>query len=627
MQEILDFMKPKSEWRAPEFSELPDDWNRYERVGIDTETKDPDLKTLGPGVKRLDSYIVGISVSFEGGGDFYLPIRHAGGGNIEQEKVLDYLRTQAANFTGTLVGMNLSYDLGHLLKERVVFKKVKWVRDISIADVLIYELHDRYSLDAIAKRWKFESKDEAILNEAAKAYNVSPKAGMWQLHAKYVGAYAEKDALLPLKILRKQERKIESEGIQNIFDLESELLPILVNVRDFGVGIDQRKLTEIEQWSLAEEEKQCAFIRHHTKHRLQVGEVWKAAALVPILNDLGIKMEKTSTGQDSVSKELFGREDHPVVNAIAKARKVNKLRTTFATSIRNHMVNGRIHCNFNQMAYEDKSGGDVAGARYGRLSSSNPNMQQQPSRDEFAKQWRSIYIPEPGHKWLSADYSQQEPRMLIHFAELLKATGAGEAAEKYRTDPTTDNHQMMADIADIPRKQAKDIFLGLCYGMGEAKLCRSLGLETKMKVSPGGYEYEGAGEEGDALLKKFHQKVPFVSETAKTAQEVAKKRGSVQTILGRKLHFPTKKGGGYDWTHKALNRIIQGSSADQTKKAMVQLAKEGFQVHLQVHDEITFSIKGDEKQRINEIMTTCVKMQVPSKVDLEVGDSWGGSMG
>lgn len=637
---------PPSAWEPPSLGELPS-WGQAKRVAVDVETRDPYLKELGPGVRRPDSYIVGISFAIEDGPSGYLPIRHQGGGNLPVEQVLAYLRRQAKVFTGTIVGANLPYDLDWLAQEGIVFRNAAWFRDVQIAEPLIDELQLSYSLDNIAKRHGFPGKDETMLKEAAKHFRVHPKKEMWRLHSRFVGPYAEEDTRLPLQLLRRQERIIDDQDIWGVYDLESQLLPVLVKMRRRGVLIHQGRLEEIERWSEQQEREALAGVRHLTGVDIAVGDVWKADALAPALEAIGIKPGKTATGKVSIDKELLAHTDHDVARLLERARKTNKLRTTFAQSVHNHMVNGRIHCTFNQLRME-KDNGDLAGAAFGRLSCTNPNMQQQPARDEFAKMWRGIYLPEEGALWAADDYSQQEPRMLTHFAELVGLEGAKAAADRYRNDPNADNHQMMADMAQISRKEAKTIFLGLCYGMGGAKLCRDLGLPTAWRVRDpeerwvtypvdseqgreaakrGGRKFEVAGEQGQKLLDAFDARVPFVRQLTKRTMDVAKARGYIMTLSGRRCRFPKDDRGRYDWTYKALNRLIQGSSADQTKTALVEADKAGFYLQLQVHDEIDLSVGTEaEAHKLANIMETCIPLNVPSKVDVEIGPSWGESM-
>lgn len=571
------------------------------------------------------------------------------------------MQAQAKAFKGDLVGAHLSYDMEHMEYADIKFSQtdVKW-RDVQVAEPLLDELQDRYSLKHLLERYGLPPKDEALLIQAARDYNVDPKKGMWQLPARFVGAYGEADVDRPLKLLRKQERRIDDEELWDIWNLETDVLPVLVRMRMRGVRIDLKQLEKVELWSLAQETAALEKIKHETGIRVKVGDVWKAEALAPALEHIGVKLQFTAQGKVSIKKDILAGIKHPVADAIAYARKVNKLRTTFAASIRRYMTNGRIHCTFNQIAREDDeinagAKSDVRGARYGRLSCGDPNMQQQPSRDEFAREWRMIYLPEEDHEWCSNDYSQQEPRWTTHFAAMCRNgkgfDGAVAACQAYHDDPLLDNHDFMAKLTGLKRKFAKNIYLGLCYGEGGAKLARDLELPTRWAlVTRGrnremiyfegrdeaigerqtrgeGYVFETAGLEAQKIIDAFDTRAPYIRQLADYAKERANKNGFIMTAGGRKLHFEQKQDGGYDYTHKALNRIIQGTSADQTKKALVVLDRNGHYLQLQVHDEICASVKNrEEGAAIAEVMRTVMPARVPFRVDSEYGTSWGGSM-
>ncbi len=645
----LPLWTPDSDWRPPAMEDLPS-WAGAKRICIDCETRDQYLKQLGIGVRR-GGYITGVSFAIEDGPKHYLPMRHEGGDNLDVDQVLAYLREQGANFKGEIVGAHLPYDLDYLWEQNIYFPQVEYYRDIQIADPLIDELQFSYSLDKIAKRHGLEGKDESLLKEAAAAYGVDPKGGMWRLPARFVGAYAEQDVDQPLKVLRRQERIIDDRDLWEIYNLESQVLPVLVRMRRRGVLIDQDKLAKIEDWSLKEEAKALETVHHETGVKINVGDVWKGDALVPALEHIGLTLTTTASGKKSVSKDVFASIDHPVTKALAWARKTNKLRTTFATSVRTYMANGRVHCTFNQIAQETESG-DQKGARYGRLSATDPNLQQQPSRDEFAPMWRSIYKPEPGTEWASCDYSQQEPRWTTHFAAVMDLEGARAAAQAYHDDPTLDNHQFMADLTGLPRKHAKNVYLGLCYGEGGAKLCDDLGgLPKRWALSIGRkwprqivyfdedqheaaldeaknhektFLWLAAGEEGQRIIDKFDERAPFIRQAAKRATKRAEKVGQVVTICGRQLHFKQRDDGSYQFTHKAFNRVIQGSSADQMKKAMVEIDRCGYWMMLQVHDETANSVESRKQaEEIAEIQSNILPARVPFVVDVEIGPSWG----
>lgn len=654
----LPLFVPASTWKMPDMATLPS-WKGVKRICPDVETRDEKLREMGIGVRR-GGYVVGFGFTLEDGPSYYLPVRHDGGDNLDVKQVLRYLKAQAKVFTGEIVGANLSYDLDYMAEEGIEFPKVKFFRDIQVADPLINELQDGYSLEDICERHGIPGKDETVLLEAAAAYcskeerkkkNFAKKF-LWRMPGRFAGQYCEQDTKAPLQALRKQERIIDERDLWNIFNLESQVLPVLVRMRRRGVRIDLDHLTQVEQWSLAEETKALALVKHETGLTINVGDVWKPDALAPALHSIGMKLNKTREGEWNIDKAVLGEGSHPVPKAIAYARKVNKLRTTFATSIRTHMIGDRIHCTFNQMRGEkdenDASAGGQ-GARYGRLSCVKPNLQQQPSRDEFADFWRKIYVPEKGSLWNCNDYSQQEPRWTTHFAAVKKFPMAAEACQAYHDDPDLDNHQFMADLTGLPRKYAKNIYLGLCYGEGGAKLCRDIGLPTRWALSTGKgrdrrtqyfetqmqayeagrdhadrYIYEAAGIEGQKVLDAFDGRAPFIRKLAKAASDTAKKRGYIITVEGRHLHFPRNEDGSYDWTHKALNRLIQGTSADQVKKALVALDAQGHFLQLQVHDELDSSVADvAEGKQMAKVMRLIIPAKVPFKVDCEIGPSWG----
>jgi len=638
---------------------------------LDCETKDLSLRDLGPGPRR-GGYTTGWAFKIEGGPKHYLPIRHEGGDNLPVEEVLRYLRDNLKNFDGEIVGANLSYDLDYAANDGIEFHPDAKFRDIQIADPLIYELHKSYSLKNIGERWGVKGKETDVLYEAARSMGLDPGQGMWRLPARYVGEYAENDVEAPLLIYERQREVLDRDDLWQVYDLETALLPVLVKIRRRGVRIDFDKLQSIEDWSFREETEALALVKRETGVSIAVGEVWKANALAPALESLGVKLSKTSTGAPQIDADLLDGLNHPVASALKHARKVNKMRTTFAASIRKYETNGRIHCSLQQIAMENEKG-DQVGVRYGRMSAMDPNLQQQPSPDRdpvIAGEWRKIFIPEEGAIWGVNDYSQQEPRWTTHFAAVMDLPKAQEAAKRYRDDPDTDNHDMMTRLIHgdeqvdawfkedpkaykVNRGYSKNIFLGLCYGEGGAKLCLDIGKPTRWALIKGygsnketayfenrheawkaradsgeGFIREVAGVEGQEILDNFDAEVPYVRAIARKASERAESVGFVRTIMGRRLHFEQRPDGSYDWTHKALNRVIQGSSADQTKKAVVDLDRAGYFIQLQVHDEIdgsygsTAEALAAGKIMRESILDVCEPL-VPFKVDTECGPSWG----
>ncbi len=637
---------PDSEWVAPILSDLPS-WQGIARIGLDTEGRDPTLTTLGPGVRR-DGYTVGISFAIEDGPAYYLPMRHHGGGNLDPDRVEAYMKDQAKVFTGDICGANLQYDLDYLAEQGIVFRKATFL-DIQVAEPLIDENQLSYSLETLANKYGFMGKDEALLQEAASAYGWSvkeTKKNMWQLPAKFVGPYAVEDAILPLLILRKQERVIEDQELEEIYALECRVLPVLVKMRRRGIRIDFDQLERVEALTIKKEQEFLNLIYGQTGVRIKVDEINKTKLVVRALDVAQIPYGQTEPsskfpdGQPSVKKEyLEPNKDLPLVNAILEARSYNKVRNTFVKSIRNHQTNGRIHCTFNQLRRQDDNSDDVKGAGPGRLSSCSPNLQQQPSRHPIlGKMWRAIYLPDKGGRWAALDYSQQEPRLFIHYAHIAGCAGTQAAVEGFHAGH--DWHDMTTKMAfgvdkvelcltaegkkkwKQLRGRAKAVFLGLTYGMGQAKMCKSCGFSTEI-VNIRGAEREVAGPEGRAFLASFNQKVPFLGEIKDMVERVAWNRKYIQTILNRHIHYPPGAG----MERKALNNLIQGSAADQTKLAMVLLDENNYRIQLQIHDEIATTVYNKKTaEEMAEIMTTCVSLVVPSKVDIDIGNNWGDSM-
>lgn len=672
LQQIL-IGSAESTWQPPSIEELPDDWNQFDYIGVDTETRDDKLKLIGPGGGRHDgSYLVGVSLAFRNSKhdikSYYLPIRHYSGGNMPVDSTLSYLRNKAAEYKGNIAGARLAYDLDILGSENITFPNVAFFRDVQIAAPLLYELHNSYALDAILAREKLPLKDETLLKQAAADYGVDPKAEMWKLHSKFIGHYAMRDAVAPLELIERLHPKIMQKKVREVYDLECKLLPVLVYMTRRGIRIDFDRLDKIETWAISEEQEKLTEIKKHTGILLSSDDLNKTAALVPIIKSIGVEPGTApKTGKASIDADLLQSIDHPVAQLLLRAKKLNKLRTTFVASIRKHELNGRIHSHYNQLRMPKGDLAKESGAAYGRLSCSNPNLQQQPSRDDFAPMWRSIYLPEEGELWASNDFSQQEPRLTLHYAYSNRdAIGesawqvARTAVEEFIQNPRTDNHTMMGRLiygrepSKKERHEAKQIFLALCYGMGGYKLCNKLGYPTKWVVrnigetweermivydygTPEAEElirvhgqkpYQAAGEEGQRIIDIFNSKVPYVKSLAKAVEKKIRRAGTVRTLAGRCCHFPLNQWGKRDWVHKGLNRLIQGGSGDQTKRAMVALYEEGYDIMIQVHDEIGLSVKAEKQaHEAARIMENVCPLAVPTVVDVEIGKSWGHSMG
>ncbi len=621
----LNSRPPDSDWRPPPPSEWPD-WAPAKRVGIDTETYDPFLKTLGRSVRR-GGYVAGFSIALQGGPSLYLPLRHEGGDNVEDpEQALAYLRYQTKRYPRIVVGANIGYDLDYLAEEGIEFPLAE-IRDVQIAEPILDEHRRSYALDGLGDSWLGRRKDEALLRAAAKAYCFDPKADLWRLPARYVGPYGEADAELPLAILDLQEREIGAQGLDEVYGLETALIPLFHAMTRLGVRINVDELERLEDEFREKERAACAEVKHQTSVNLLDG-VWEPERCASVLAEIGVTCPRTpKNDQPSVTVEFLESIEHPVAALIRRARQMNKARTTFCAQIRERITNGRVHCEWHQLPHEVE-GGKRQGAVSGRPSATNPNLLFIPTRDpEIGPLFRRLFIADEGLSWSKLDFSSQEPRIAIDKAHRLELPRAAEVVARYVEDPATDCHQMTADLTGRSRTIAKGIFLGLLNGMGGGKLCEFyLNLPTVWKIyEPTGTRYLAAGPEGQYILDEFNREMPFFKKLAKRAKEQADTDGFITTLLGRRCRFPTDDTGNYAWTWKALNRYIQGSAADQTKQAMLDVWRELHVVpHLQAYDELGVSVEDrPAAQAIADLMEVAVPISVPARVDVTLGTNWG----
>jgi len=614
MQKII--FKPQTEWLPPE--EFPD-LSNHDEIAIDLETKDPELTKMGSGAIIGKGEVVGIAVAVEGWCGYY-PIAHGGGGNMDKSMVLKWFQ-DVLNTDAVKIFHNAMYDVCWI---RSMGLKINGtIIDTMIASALCDENQFRFDLNTCAKRYVGTGKDEAALYAAAKEWGIDPKGEMYKLPAMYVAQYAEKDAAITLQLWKYLKKEIVSQDIQSIFDMETELFPCLVDMRFLGVRVDVEGAHQLKQKLVGEEESALLAVKKETGIEPQI---WAARSIAKVFEKLKLPYDVTEkTSAPSFTKNFLQNHPHPVVQKIARAREINKAHTTFIDTILKHSHKGRIHAEINQLR------GDNGGTVTGRFSYSNPNLQQIPARNkELGPMIRSLFIPEKGHTWGVFDYSQQEPRLVVHYAALQNLYGVDDVLDSYNNDPNTDFHTIVADMANIPRSQAKTINLGLFYGMGKNKLQAELGVDK---------------ETSDGLFKQYHDRVPFVKQLMDNVMQRAQQRGQIRTLLGRlcRFHlwepnmFGMHKAMTHDeailehgpgirraYTYKALNKLIQGSAADMTKKAMIELYKEGIIPHIQVHDELDISIESPEHaSKIKEIMEHAVSLEVPNKVDYESGPNWG----
>ncbi len=677
------------------------DLNGIDTVALDIETYDPNLKTKGLGAIRGDGFITGVAIA-TGKDTVYFPLHHSDHVKSDSEKknFWDQMNKKILqNENITKVFHNAIYDVcwmraetGKMLKGRIV--------DTMVAASVINENRFKYSLDALSKdilkdeKYKYDLQEKTF--QWSGGMQKDPMSNMHKLPSHVVKEYAKQDVNLTFRlweIFNKQLDEVlhikkdgEQKSCRKIFELETRLFPCLVDMKFKGVRIDTQKLESFGKKLKCRRDNLLNIIKKHTKVDVQL---WAANSVKDLLNNQNItNYEKTpKSGMPKLPKDYLKTHANRFLRMLSKAREADKAVNTFIEGLKGYIHNGRIHADINQIR------SDAGGTVTGRFSMSNPNLQQIPAKGYYGKKMRELFLPEEGHQWGSFDYSQQEPRIVVHYAIKHGLSETQELADKFNSDEA-DFHQIVADMANIPRKQAKSINLGLFYGMGKGKLQAELNLDKT---------------QAKKLFDTYHDKVPFVKELSDNLMGFAKEHRLVFTLEDRFCRFDTYENVNKKWnnkerkfeewdpeakeikdektgkityrgdwivprlmtkeaawekfklqfnakskskaeggkgkveeltaegrkswfaqyftpafTYKALNRLIQGSAADMTKKAMVILYEKGIVPHIQIHDELCVSIKDQEtRTMVQKTMEQAIILKINNKVDCKLGPNWG----
>ena len=628
---------PETGWRPP--SEFPN-LAGASHLSLDVETYDPELLEHGPGWARGKGHIVGVSLGAPGGGKWYFPMRHEVDPeyNMDPDQVTAFLRHTLQD-NRVKVGANIIYDLGWLRQEGIHVGGS--FIDVQFAEALLNESGE-VNLEHLGQKYLEEGKESNLLYRwMADSYGGKADG---TASPRLVGPYAESDADLPLRIIPRQYPRLHAEGLLPVFEMENKLIPLLLAMRFRGVRVDRSRADNIREELLMRERVEQAKINQMLGFTFDLNS---RSHMKRAFDHLGLKAGKSGTGGESYAKGVLDGIDHPFATSLANMRKLTKLRTTFIESaILESAVDGRVYAQFHNLR------GDGEGTRSGRFSSTDPNLQNIPSRDEeLAPLIRGLFIPDEGFpSWYKGDYGQIEYRFLVHFAQ---GQGADDIRQYFRAHPSLDYHELALDMVapyagwDIStkelrkhwRKPVKNINFGLAYGMGQAKLADDLGLSRK---------------EGKQLFESYHRALPFVQSTMDWTSSFAEKHGYIQTVLGRRSRFdmwePTKfdrntvplpyEKAKAKWAdirraglHKSLNRKLQGSAADLCKAGMVKCWEDGiFNVigvpQLQVHDELDGSHDGtpqfDEAlKEMARVMETAIPLSVPIEFEIDKGPDWG----
>lgn len=638
---------PESTWIPP--TELPDLSNETE-VAIDIETKDDFLaKDMGPGFIVNAGYICGISVAWRDQA-IYIPIQHYDTTCFSFEQIRRWLKSLAQQNHTRFIFHNFQYDWGWI---ESIFKVPPPVNidDTGAMASMINENLDSYSLESLCQWQGLPGKDETLLIEITSMYKVKVKdmkKYLWKIPGKYVGPYAEQDAKSTLDLARKLRPLLAEEQLEPAYQTERDLFPITLKMKQQGIRVNTLRVEEL----ISEINKRCKDELYQLSsaigQKIDIKHLRSNRWLVEEFQEHGLKYPRTMIGQPSFEKSFMEKHEHWLPRSVHLIRHLTDLADKFLTTyIKKHTHRGRVYPTLHQFR------SDEGGTRSHRFSYSDPALQQMPSRDDkFAPLIRSCFIPENDGFWCSIDYRQQEYRLIVYVAEVLRATGASVAANRYRTDPSTDFHDYVASITRLERRRAKDVNFAKSYGAGVKKFALMTGMGE---------------EEAETTMKQYDTELPFVRQTAEQFSRLAQ-RGYIIMIDGARSHFNLWEPVYRDWnreyemkkqnskidthpcfeeeytrrkedskhpwygerskrafTHKAFNRMIQGSAARQIKRAMVDIHKAGFLALLQMHDELGFSLTNKKDANlIAEIMENAAPMvTIPMTTDIEYGPSWG----
>lgn len=630
---------PETGWRPPtEFPNIRDaPW-----IGVDCETYDPELNENGPGWARGIGHICGVSLSWPGG-KVYLPMRHTiqKEMNLDPETVLRYLQW-ALGGKCPKIGANIMYDIGWLRQEGVIV--VGKLYDVQYAEALLNST-SKLALEELGWKWLRRGKLTETVKEWARAYYMSPETlwrrDIYRCPVTLVGPYAEEDAQMPYEILMKQWPQLVSLGLLDLFEMECGLIRLLIDMRFKGITIDlpyAHGLKDKFDIRAAELQKQVDYVAG-----MEVNTN-AAESLARAFDKIGLTYGRTEPtasnpeGQPSFTKNFMMTVNHPFARLVIDLKGIKKLNSTFVQSyLLDSHVNGKVYCSFHPLS------GTEGGARTGRFSSSEPNLQNIPIRTEEGKWIRAAFICDDGHKQVrDHDYSQIEYRLLAHYAT---GKGADEVRYRYSNDPSLDYHKMIGgfilDITgqDLIREQIKTLNFAIVYGLGDETLAW--------------YMHTGLSE-SKKLKKVFHEAVPFAKTTMDSISQEAGRLGYITTILGRRNTFDLWEPDGYGrktgmplpyseaqarygnsivraYLYRALNYRLQGSAAEIMKKTMLTNYEQGVFDYtgvprLTVHDELWFSepegVPPDAWEAMQRNGENSIPLSVPVKFAGKVGANW-----
>lgn len=644
--EQLPLIVPDSDWVRP--SELPD-LRRLPMIGVDTEDRDDGLSAgRGPGWARRAGHVCGVSVAWREGKDVrsgYYPLRHPDSDCFDPDAVRRWLDDHEAAGV-TFVMQNAPYDVGWLhadLGARVPSR----LHDTTCLATMLDENRLSYDLNSLC-RWRgVAGKDERLLREAAAAYGWhgdDVKKNLWKMPAKLVGPYAEPDAVGALLLAESMLPDIEQQGLTEAYQLEMDLIPMVHEMRRRGIRIDVDRAMRNQAALRAERDEKLESLRRQLSARVMDMEVVRSPQKLAVHFDSEhVSYSRTKkTGQPSFESEWMAKHKHWLPKTVAEVRALDDAAEKFLGEyVLGFSSGGRLHASVNQFRTDD------GGTRSYRFSYSDPPLQQLhgDKHPKLRDALRQCFLPEEGQVWCSADYKQQEMKLIVHFAALVQREEAARgrtlcvkadlALAKYVDDPNTDYHTMVAGLTGLDRRNAKDVNFAKAFGAGVGKFATMTGKSAA---------------EAAKIMNQYDEEMPFVKELGQYCDKVAQRRGYVRLIDGARCRFDLWElawrpdGEPYQppchldearrrwpgrrirraYTHKAMNREIQGSAARQTKMAMRLCWRENLVPTLQMHDELNFCVTEEAQgRRVCELMEGAHKFLLPVTADVGYGPSWG----
>ncbi|WP_151973586.1 DNA polymerase I [Acinetobacter junii] len=571
-----------------------------DHFAIDTETTNLDYRV---------AELVGFSIAFDANEAYYVPLAHDYEGAPEQlsrEQVLAQIKPILENEQVKKIGHHLKYDAHIFANHGIIIQG--WYFDTMLASYVLNAAATRHGMDDVARVYlsHLTTTFEQIAGKGAKQKTFN------QIELEVAAHYAAEDAHVTYRLYEVLSSKLKShpELVNILHNIEMPVARVLTGMEEDGIKLDHKFLDQLSvefsdtMQTLENQATELAGETFNIASPKQVGEV--------LFDKLGIKGgKKTATGQYSTSESILEKIEHPLAEVILEHRGLAKLKNTYTDRLveQSHDATHRVHTSYHQ-----------ALTATGRLSSTDPNLQNIPIRTPIGRQIRKAFIAPEGRVLLAADYSQIELRLMAHFSQddaLVHAFQQGQ--DVHRRTAAEVLGIAIEDVTNDQRRQAKAVNFGLLYGMSEFGLTRQLGFTR---------------EESRSYIARYFQRYPGVLDYMERTRQIAREQGFVETILGRRLYTPdilaTNKMIKQAAERAAINAPLQGSAADIIKLAMIAvdkiLPKDQAKLLLQVHDELIFeadvSIADELSKQIADVMQSVLEISVPFVVEVGQGLNW-----